>query len=100
MTTTTTTTAASAGSTTPDFVAVFPSVDRAVAWHERLTGNPEGNYATNIARKGRTVTWDILAPAGADLADLADTLRENVGYVGSDQRRRATLNGRSCPFCW
>lgn len=77
------------------FTAVFPLVARAEAFVEAMT--TKNWYVTNVVRKGRTVTFQTDRPTEPDyFADMVLT----VGCYGSDQRRKATLNGVKAPMTY
>lgn len=83
-------------------VAEFPLVNRAVKFAERIS-DPASWYALNITRHGRTVEWDAdttrFGP-GNDLWHYTMDMLETVGYYGSDERRKATLNGMRAPMSY
>lgn len=83
------------------FTAKFNAVADAERYAEALA--KPGNWATNIVQKGRTVTFekDIPESAGPEPHRwyFNDQL-ERVGYYGSTQSRKATLNGVKAPFVW
>lgn len=84
-----------------DFTAVFPKVAYAVSFVENLR-NP-GNWVTNVVQKGRTVTWDSDTsrwPADYSKFDALQDALERAGYFGSEQSRKATVNGHKAPFVW
>lgn len=84
-----------------EFTAKFLSVEAAVRYAESI--RQPGNWATNVVQKGRTVTFDKAIPEGVDSDAhrfyFQDQL-EKVGYYGSTQSRKATLNGVKAPFVW
>lgn len=74
-------------------VAVFPTVESARSFEARLM---EGRDDTReVARKGRTVTFTVIRCY--DRATYHNDWRELVGYYGSTQARKATLDGHTCP---
>lgn len=77
-------------------VATFRTV-RDATWYAEAIAQP-GNWSANIVRKGRTVTFDLAAPEGADVV-FYDFL-ERVGYYGSSQSGRAQLNGVNAPISY
>ena len=88
---------------TVECTAVFPLVQRAKEFVALIT--EPGWSATDVIQKGRTVTWTG-HPTTTEYPDdpaltkwqyLTD-MKETVGYCGSDQRRKATLNGNPCPM--
>jgi len=93
-------------SETRTYVAKFPLVDRAVSFATTIA--EPGWWTTEVTQKGRTVTFTT-----RDAEDLTPfqnfhELLQTVGYHGSDQRRKATLeteiNGQTysakAPFIW
>jgi len=83
----------------PEFTAVFPTVAAAKSYAEALAS--PGNWVANVTQKGRTVTFEKAIPEGRedDGYYFQDQL-ERVGYYGSTQSRKATLNGVKAPFAW
>lgn len=81
------------------FVAWFPTEATAIAFEARL--NEGRDWVANVARKGRTVTFERAIPEGHsdDGYYFTDKL-ELVGYFGSTQSRKAKLNGIPAPFVW
>jgi hypothetical protein len=84
---------------TPEFTAIFPKMAMAVSYAKALT--EPGRWASNVVRKGRTVTFNSAIPGTASYESrtmfFQDTL-ENVGYYGSPpQGPVATLNGVKAP---
>lgn len=83
------------------YTAKFPLVDRAKRFADRI--NEPGWWAENVVQQGRTVTWDVAFPDNVDNESrrsyLGDML-ESVGYYGSDDRRKATLNGLTAPVSY
>lgn len=81
--------------------AVFPLVERAKQFVAHVT-NPDGTtkpgwHLTDVKRTGKTVTWTVGPDASSHhFSDLLET----VGAFGSDQRRKATLNGVTAPMEW
>lgn len=106
-----------------EYTAVFPLVARARDFERRL--HDKGMWAKNVERKGRTVTFDDDVPATyksfvtvwspelrqyvteeeefeahATKEELFLDRLELVGYWGSDERRKATLNGVRAPMAY
>lgn len=80
--------------------AWFPKMDFAKSFAAWLA--QPGNWATEIKQKGRTVTWVGNVPEDTNCDGniyLAD-MRESVGFHGSTQNRKATLNGVPCPISY
>lgn len=76
------------------FTATFPLVKRAEDFAERIA---EGGFSAEaVVRKGRTVTWN----STSDSEDYFLDLLETVGYYGSDERRKATMNGVKAPMSY
>ena len=79
----------------PRWTAKFNRVKDANSFIEKyLDTSPR---FSNIERKGPVVEFDVDA-TGNDY--LFQDLLENVGYVGTTQRRPARLNGVKAPFVW
>ena len=87
------------------YTAVFPAVAQAVKYADRLAEG-RGDWAVNVVRKGRTVTFNIEVPAKyADSPHVNDyqlflDALDLVGYFGSTQNRKATLNGVKAPISY
>lgn len=75
------------------YTAWFPVMARATAFAARL--REDGWYVEKVEQKGRTVTFQTDRPTDPEYtADMLLT----VGYFGSDERRKATLNGVKAPM--
>jgi hypothetical protein len=93
-------------STEPEFTALFPTVAYAVSYAEALAD--PGNWAKDIVQKGRKVTFTSDIPADVIERDGEREARrfyflselERVGYYGSTQNRKATLNGVKAPMTY
>lgn len=93
------------------YTARFPMADRASSFACRVSDEPDGWGVKHIVHKGRMVTWvanpveraiarcktsgfslddNAIYPGGPEFSYFHDLL-ETVGYYGSDQRRRASL---------
>jgi hypothetical protein len=85
---------------TYDFVAKFPLVERAVGFAKRI--QEPGWWAYDVVQKGRTVTFKAQTPEGYEERNVPDQLFRDylltVGGYGSDQYRKATLNGVPAPM--
>lgn len=82
------------------FTADFPTVAYATAFESRL--NEGRDWVKNVARKGRTVTFESDIPEGVEI-DRATTFMDKlelVGYYGSTQNRKAKLNGIPAPIAY
>lgn len=87
------------------FEAIFPKADQAFQFAERLRNDPAGNWVVSAVGHipgRRKVTWSGQVPMGANSTpqDLFQTYLENVGYYGSSQSRKATLNGVPAPMSY
>lgn len=81
------------------FTAKFLTVADAKRYAEALA--EPGNWAKDIVQKGRTVTFEKDIPEGReDDGYYFNDQLERVGYYGSTQSRKATLNGVKAPFAW
>lgn len=78
--------------------AVFPTVAAAKSYAAAIA--QPGNWSANIIQKGRTVTFDLAVPEQyKDEVYFSDFL-DRVGYYGSTQSRKATLNGVPAPMSY
>jgi hypothetical protein len=74
-----------------EMTAEFPLVGRAKSFADRI--REPGWSAYDVVQQGRTVTWKSDSDNDCYVLDMTET----VGHYGSDQRRRAKLNGRPAP---
>lgn len=86
-----------AAAPTMEYVAKFPDVAGATSFADRM--NEGGWYLTNVVRKGRTVTFTGPVRTEDGYSYLGEMLG-TVGYYGSTQSRKATLNGHRAPMSY
>ena len=80
--------------------AWFPRMDMAIEFEARL--NEGRDWVKNVARKGRTVTFEDDVPEGIEEPPsvlFMDKL-DLVGYFGSTQNRKAKLDGIPAPIAY
>ena len=83
-----------------EWTAQFPLVKYAEEFAARIS--EPGWWAVDVKQKGRTVTFTHYVPESAAASlygsdGFADML-QTVGYYGSTQSRKATLNGVRAPM--
>lgn len=77
------------------FVAWFPVMSYATEFAARL--REDGWFVEKVEQKGRTVTFQTDRPTDPEyFPDMLQT----VGYYGSTQKRKATLNGVKAPISY